>query len=166
MVRKLSVGLKFGTLCSFLAVLCLIPAPVVVAQRKAPSPYKVSAVKAMLFYEQTGAFSSNVLADPKIAIQNRQIALGRSTATLVVVEIAGDPGAFDPRRKVVFAATDGRMLKFSRTSDTGVLSEEGKFYVAFWLYDTGCYPVTITARLTGQSPISSVKEIIKFRCGD
>ena len=136
------------------------------AQRKPPLPYTISAVKVMLFYEHTGTFSQDILAEPKIILRNRRTAQGRSTTTLVVIELTGEPEAFDPQRKLIFTATDSHTLKFKKTYTVGILSEEGKFFIGFWLYDTGCYPVTLTAHLTGQPSSSFTKQVINFNCGD
>src|SRR5262245_58494423 len=95
------------------------------AQRQPPLPYTIHALRALLFYEQTGMFSEDVLAEPKTVLRNRRTAEGRSTATLVVVELTGAPGALEPRRKLVFTATDGRALKFRKTYPVGLFSETG-----------------------------------------
>jgi hypothetical protein len=83
-----------------------------------------------------------------------------------VIEFTGEPETFDPQGKLVFAATDLHSLKFKKTSTVGILSEEGKFFIGFWLYNTGCYPVTLTARLTGQPSPVFIKQVINFSCGD
>jgi hypothetical protein len=128
--------------------------------------YAISALKARLFYEHTGTFSEDLLEEPKMVLRNRRTAQGRSTAILVVIELTGEPEAFDPQRKLVFAATDSHTLKFRKTYTVGILSEEGKFFIGFWLYDTGCYPVTLTAHLTGQPSSDLIKQVINFSCGD
>jgi hypothetical protein len=61
---------------------------------------------------------------------------------------------------------DAHTLKFTKTSEVGILSEEGKFFVGFWLYDTGGYPIMLSARLIGQSSLASVQQVINFQCGD
>src|SRR5262249_28843172 len=40
-----------------------------------------------------------------------------------------------------------------------------KIYVGFWLYDTGCFPVRISATLSGD-PKSKREATIPFSCGD
>jgi hypothetical protein len=121
---------------------------------------------ALPFYEHTGTFSQDILAEPKVVIRNRRAAQGRSTATLVVIELTGEPETFDPQRNLVFAATDSHTLQFKKTSTVGILREEGKFFMGFWLYDTDCYPVTLTARLTGQPRPAFIQQVIIFSCGD
>ena len=138
-------------------------------RRQTPLPFKISAVKAMLFFEQTGEFSPDVSNQPASALRNRRTgAGGRATATLVVVEVSGQPSAYAPQRKLSFTATDSRKtILLRKTAELGIFSDEGKFYVAFWLYDTGCYPVTLNARLSGQQPATqTIKKTLNFSCGD
>jgi hypothetical protein len=165
-VHKLSARAQVVTTCALLMVVGFCSTPMASAPRKPPLPFAISALQAMLFYEHTGTLSPDVLAEPKMVLRNRRTAQGRSTTMLVVVEITGEPGAFDPRRKVVLTATDAHTLNFTKTSEVGILSEEGKFFVGFWLYNTGCYPMTLTARLTRQSRAAFVQRVINFQCGD
>ena len=44
-------------------------------------------------------------------------------------------------------------------------SENGKAYAAFWLTETGCNPVYLTARIIGRRQ-PRVKETIKFGGGE
>jgi hypothetical protein len=165
-VLKLGARSKIGTVGLLFLVMGYGVASPVRAQRQPPSPYAISGLRAMLFYEQTGTFSEDVFAEPQTVLRNRRTAQGRSTATLVVVELTGAPGALDPRRKLVFTATDAHALKFRKSATVGLFSEEGKFFIGFWLYDTGCYPVTLTAYLTGQLSSEVRKQVINFTCGD
>lgn len=151
------------------ALLCAVLAVGTAAQeRKSPPPFKINAVKAMLFFEQTGEFSPDVSAQPASALRNRRGGAGeRATATLIVVELAGLRNAYAPRRKLSFTATDSRRaILLRKTTDLGIFSDEGKFYAAFWLYDTGCYPVTLSARLLGQPASPAFKKTLNFSCGD
>lgn len=145
-----------------------------VASAQAPA-FKISGIKAMLYYEQTGTFSKDILADPNISLWNTIIGEGSSggasSATLVMVEVSGKGGAYETTRKVELTATfagTGRNARapVKRTSEIGIISEKGKFYVPLWLYDTGCSHVTISARILGQRQASSMKKTIKFECGE
>lgn len=153
------------------ALLCFLST---VASAQAAA-FKISGIKAMLYYEQTGTFSKDILADPDISLWNTIIGEGSSggasSATLVMVEVTGKAGAYETAKKVemtaAFAGT-GRTAHppVKRTSEIGILSDKGKFYVPLWLYDTGCSHVTITARITGQRQASSMQKTIKFDCGE
>ena len=140
-----------------------------------PTPaYKISAIRAKLFYEDKGTFSGDVLTEKYFALWNVIIgegsAEGNSNATLVLVEITGKPGASEIRRKVAFTAVAGKGSRartlLKRTLSTGILSNRGKWYGAFWLQGTGCEPVTLTARLTGQAQPFVMRRTIDFRCGE
>jgi hypothetical protein len=61
---------------------------------------------------------------------------------------------------------DSPVLKFKKTYAVSIVCEEGKFFIGFGLYDTGCYPVTLTAHLTGQPNPSFTKQVINFNSGD
>jgi len=153
------------------AFVCLFSAA---ASAQTPA-FKISGIKAMLFYEQTGTFSKDILADPNISLWNTIIGEGSSggasSATLVLVEVTGKGGAYETTRKVemtaAFAGTGRRAHPpVKRTSEIGIISEKGKFYVPLWLYDTGCSHVTISARIVGQKQASSMQKTIKFECGE
>ena len=135
-------------------------------------------MRAQLFYEDTGKFSKDVLSDPKFVLWNTIIgegsAEGPSSSTLVQVEVTGTPGSYEPLRKVEItarykvSARAGQRSVIKRTVPVGILSRSGKFYAPLWLYDTGCDPVEVSARLIGQrsSSSSSLRKTIEFRCGE
>lgn len=139
--------------------------------RAAAAPYKITAVKAMLFYNEKGTFSRDILAEPKFTLWNTIIgegdAEGASYSTLVLVEVSGKSSTDEapPVRKVEFTATAGGKVLLKKTYDIA-LGEGGKFYAPFWLYDPGCEHIKITARITGQAQPSSMTKTIPFECGE
>ena len=136
------------------------------------SPYRITAIKAMLFYDGSGTFSRDVLAKPDFSFWNTIIgegdAEGPSNSTLVLIEISGRPSANEPppSRRVEFTAVASRKVLLKRTTDIGLFGDSGKFYAAFWLYETGCQPIKISARIVGQTQPSSVTKMIPFACGE
>lgn len=144
--------------------------------KSASPPFKITAIKAMLFYEQKATFSKDVLADPKFVLWNTIIgdgdAGGGSASTLVLVEVTGKAGSYQPDRKIEFVASykpNGkslRLITLRRAIEIGILSATGKFYVPFWLYDTGCNQVKLSARIVGQAQPSAMKRSIDFECGE
>jgi hypothetical protein len=136
------------------------------AQRPAPPPFRIAALKAMLFYGQTGTFSADLFGPSAPALQNVGTGEGQAIATLVVVEIAGRSDSYAPARKVALAATAGGRVLLSRSVGIGRPDENGKFHVGFWLYDTACVPVVIRARITGQVEDAIAQKTLNFRCGD
>jgi hypothetical protein len=39
-------------------------------------------------------------------------------------------------------------------------------FAGFWLYETGCNPVKLSARILGQRRTATVRKVIKFDCGE
>ncbi len=150
--------------------------PALAAQAQKVASFKITTIKAMLFYEDKGTFSKDVLADPNFAFWNAIIgggsAEGNSSSTLVMVELSGGSEAYQPMRKIEFTATyktsgpGARPVVVRRTSGIGIFNKEGKFFAAFWLYDTGCEPVKLYARIIGQAQRSWASKTIGFRCGE
>src|SRR5919202_6847730 len=75
-----------------------------------PPPYKITGIKAMLFFEQKGTFSDDILSRPNIALWNTVIGEGDagipSNSTLVLVEVSGEHNPNElPNRKVELIAT-------------------------------------------------------------
>lgn len=138
----------------------------------ATPPYKITAIQAKLFYYDKGTFSRNVLAKPDFGFWNTIIgegdADGPSDSTLVLVEVSGksSEGEMPPSRKVELTAVARGKVLLKRAIEVGLFSDDHKFYAAFWLYDTGCEPVKLTARIVGQSQPSSMSKTIPFECGE
>lgn len=144
----------------------------VVPSTPSSAAYRITAIKAMLFYDDKGTFSRDVLTKPDFTFWNTIIgegdAEGPSNSTLVLVEVAGNPSRNEasPSRKVEFTATVSRRVVLRRTAEIGLFGDNGKFYAAFWLYDTGCQQVKISARILGQTQASSMNATIPFACGE
>lgn len=136
----------------------------------APPPYRIAAMRASLFYSDTGTFSENILDNPHFTLWNTIIgegsARGPSEATLVVVEIAGAPGAHAEGRTLQFIATSRDTTMVRRRSPIGILSAKGRYFAGFWLHGTGCRRITLSATITGQSPVSRMTKVIPFACGE
>jgi len=149
------------------------------AQTRTP-PYKITAIKAMLFYDGKGTFSRDVLAKPDFTFWNTIIgegdAEGPSNSTLVLVEVTGKPDSDEPLRKIEFTASYqyyirqvARTVSIKRAVEIGSIGsfdKPDKSYIAFWLNNTGCYPIKITARIIGQAQPSTMSKTIPFGCGE
>ncbi len=132
--------------------------------------YRIATIKAQLFYSDRGTFSDDIIGRPNLALWNTIIGEGDgggpSRATLVVVEVAGAPGSFDAKRRVRLFARRGRTAVLDRAQRLSVLNPKGLVYVGFWLYDTGCAPLSLTAVLIGQRTPASRTATIPFSCGE
>ena len=133
-----------------------------------PPPYQLS-LRAMLFYSDRGTFSPDIIAHP-VTLWNTPIGEGRSggasSATLVVAVVRGEGGSYVPTRRVELTVTSGGREVFKRAEETSVLNTEGRTYVAFWLYGTGCRRLRLSARIPGQIPSTPVTATIPFDCGE
>jgi hypothetical protein len=138
--------------------------------RQAPPPpaYRLS-LRAMLFYTDKGTFSRDLIARP-MDLFNTVIgeggAGGSSNATLVVADVRGEGGSYVPDRKVQLTVTENGRTTFQRAEETSVLNADGHTYVGFWLYDTGCRRIRLSARIQGQQPSTPVTATIPFACGE
>jgi hypothetical protein len=158
---------------SFIILLALASSLEAITKHKAtaPPPFKITVIKAMLFLEGTGTFSEDILTQPNLALWNTIIGEGSagspSNSTLVMVEVSGqyDPNAAAPNRKVEFTATAANKILLKKLADIRI-GKDGRYYAAFWLYDTGCDPVKLSARIVGQSQPSAMSKTIPFKCGE
>jgi hypothetical protein len=144
-------------------------------------PLKISLMKATLFYEATGTFSEDVADEDKgppyvpPSLWNTPMQYeSRSTSVLVVVEVTGEAG-LTPERRLEFIA---RYIPWERESREIVVRKivpisipiktggKDNFNAGFWLYETGCNPVKLSARIIGQRQSSTVRKVIKFGCGE
>lgn len=139
------------------------------AQTREP-PYRITGVRAQLFYSDRGTFSGNILADTSKSLWNTVIGEGDSggpsTSTLIVVEVTGTPGSYEPERSVELTATAEGKVLLRATQPAAILTQRGKMYAGFWLPDTGCRRVRLAARMRGQTRASEMKREIPFQCGE
>jgi hypothetical protein len=138
---------------------------------------EISAIKALLFDDRTGEFSKDILSESDPDIPELTNITTWSHSTLVIVEISGPPGGLAASgSRVNFVATykawtpglkalppTGRTVR--QAGSITHFSDKGKSYVGFWLYDTGCFPVSISATLNGD-PKSKREAAIPFACYD
>jgi hypothetical protein len=129
---------------------------------------RVSALEAKIFYQNTGTFSGDAIAG-QIDLWNSPF--DSSYSTLVLVKLSDLPPYL---RKSLRVELSARYVPFYR--EKGSLNirqveiirngtENGLGYAAFWLKNTGCNPVHLTARIVGswQRP---VRETVRFGCGE
>lgn len=140
---------------------------------KESGQYQIVSIKAFLYFDQRGTVSENIIDNPAYgagALWDTIIGGGSagspSNATMVVVEVAGKRGAYENKRKLDFVASERNKIVFHKELKLGVLSESGRYYAAFWLYDTGCAPITLSAKISGQSKDSRLEKKIDFECGE
>ena len=159
--------LIFLTVCLF-----LVSSGSARAQRAAAgaaSAPKITAIRAQLFYDTTGKLSPDILSAKDFALWNTIIGEGSaeapSTSTFVTVEISGIDNAGTTKLELAATGSKGKIL-LKKTVSLDLL-ERTKFYVPFWLYDTGCEKIRLSARLIIKNAAGSpVVKVIPFDCGE
>lgn len=133
----------------------------------AAKPIKLVAIQSRLFQEHTGTLSKPI--DASTVLHNVIIGEGGaaepSSSTLVTVVVQGRPGEFDPTWRIELLVKErGGKTILSTGKSVGVLSDKGLFHAGFWLAETGCKPLDITAKVKGGA--QSMTASIPFRCGE
>lgn len=137
------------------------------------SAYTITGIKAYLYLSHNDALSKDISDEPKGSLWNTVIGEGiagsPSESTIVVVEVSGAPGQYQTKKNIEVLVTEiGKKVvtKLKRKSPIGVLSKEGKFYAIFLVYEAGCLPLKISARVLGQPDETLEKKRINFECGE
>lgn len=162
------LGAQAGRKPETLIANSLSPANVVAQTKVAP---KITAIRAQLFYDGTGTFSEDILAQKNLALWNTVIGEGSagapSTSTLVTVEISGRNLPVGGTKVEITATGNKNRLIQKRLVAVDIYDERTKFYAPLWLNDTGCEPIKIAARLVGTgAPTGIVTKTIPFACGE
>lgn len=135
---------------------------------RAAEPLRIVGLQTRLFFHYTGTLSKPL--DETTILHNVIIGEGGvpepSRSLLATAIVEGKPGKYDETWRVEFTATDREtgkvMARFAK--DVGVLSEKGRYHVPFWLPETGCIALVITAKLKGAR--EETKRVVPFRCGE
>jgi hypothetical protein len=164
----------------FFLVLLVTSCEIGFAQQAQRIPdYKITALKAMLFYDNKGTFSPDVaqpesepflvpsiLWNTPIEGASRE---GAASQVMITVEVDGEYAA-TVERKIELTArykpVEGKREIVVRRFVPITIRENGKFVAGFWLDQAGCNPVRLSARIMGQRQPSTTKRIIKFGCGE
>ncbi|MFM9904143.1 MAG: hypothetical protein ACKVQJ_06175 [Pyrinomonadaceae bacterium] len=131
------------------------------AQLKHAPGYKISNVSMVPFDESTGKFE-----EPLGESNSRYFFNDLATSLLVTFDIAGEKGSFEPGRMINVTVKEGKKIKLTRNTQVGLMNDEGHYYVPVFIYGSVCQNLTITARLSGQKTLSSVKRTVQFVCGE
>ena len=136
--------------------------------KRANDVLRISAIQARLFYEKTGTFSENVLTERGFDLWNTPF--DSTYSTFVVVELEGVPQYLETPRRIELTARyvplggGKRSVALRHVEVVRNGSEDGKAYAGFWIRNTGCEPVYLTARLAGRRRRS--RATINFGCGE
>jgi len=142
---------------------------------------KIVSMKAKLFYEDKGTFSEDDASEddhgppyypPKFwnTLMHYE---NRASSVLVIVEVSGE-GNSEPRleftARYIPSSRASKEIVVRRVVPVDILIKAGAnpdpHFVGFWLYETGCETVKLSARILGQRRTATVKRVIKFGCGE
>jgi hypothetical protein len=133
--------------------------------------YKVSKIEAALFYSDKATFSRNIIDNPDFALWNVIIgegsAEGPSNQTLVKVFVhaSGNGQSNAEALSLDVTVMNGRSIQKKRYR-VGLFEKNRTNCYGILIDDTGCAPVTITAKLIGKGGGSEMKKRISFGCGE
>ena len=168
---------QIGTII-FTCCLTLLGTLSAVGQQPQKQNVHIASMQAKLFYQDKGTFSEDVSVPnsgpPYVPPSHWNTPMqyeNRSTSVFVSVEVTGNAG---DEKQLEFTA---RYIPWQRETRPIVITkrlsahlpvkvgESDSYHAGFWLYDTGCNPVFLTARIVGsKSPV--IKRVIKFGCGE
>lgn len=132
---------------------------------------KISAIRAQLFYEASGTFSDDLFSQKDLSLWNTIIGEGSSggasSSTLVTVAVSGENVPVGSTKVEITATNSKNKLIVKKLVHVALYDEKTTFYAPIWLYDTGCEPIKISARLIGKGANATVvKKTIPFACGE
>lgn len=133
--------------------------------------YQVSKIEAALFYSDKATFSGNIIDNPDFVLRNVIIgegsAEGPSNQTLVKVFVhaSGKGQSNAEALSLDVTVMNGRSIQKKRFRP-GLFEDNRTNCYCVLIDDTGCAPVTITAKLVGKGGGSEMKKRISFSCGE
>lgn len=131
-------------------------------------PIAAVSIEVRLFLADTGQFSEPITESSVLwnTIIGEGDATRPSTSTLVKVLVSGPYGGFDKNSFVslTVAKPKSREMPITIKKALGVFNAEGKQYVAFWLPNTGCEALQVSARVGPDGKL--VRREIPFECGE
>jgi hypothetical protein len=129
---------------------------------------EVTAVEVRLFLAYTGTFSEPIHEGTTLwnAVIGEAGLTEPSNSTFVKVQISGEPMTYVNGQFVELKASfEGpRKLPERQRAKLGLFDSEGKQYLGFWLSNTGCAPIQLTAGVVGSG--RAVQQLIPFKCGE
>ena len=153
-----------------LALCSLYPAVSSSQSRSSATGLSIADIQAKLFYSNTGRFSANLIGNGKIVLSNVIVgeggAEGPSVNTLLLVRLHGRPKAFVRGLLLRVVGRAGQDTLLDREIEVGEMNTSGNHYAAFWLYDTGCEPITVETTLAVGKGSQRATALIPFECAE
>jgi hypothetical protein len=152
-------------------------AGIVLAGNAGPT-VRLNGFQALLFNSKTGAFSTDALAKSGSELGNVPSGEFASVSTFIIVKVQTAKDAPVPKNlRVRLVAIESGSMPFAakrkqqpdrvildQTVSLGPVNDDGFAHVGFWLPNTGCRSITLTASLVGAKAGPPMTEILPFAC--
>lgn len=127
---------------------------------------RLTGIRAALVSDYDGSPARSA-AGPDVGLFNEIIGSPPSHATLIAVDLQGDPGSFGEETVTLTARrTENQSVHSRQTATVGGFSDRGRSAVLFVLQDTGCDELEVVATLARRSAGSRVSVTLPFQCGE
>ena len=135
---------------------------------------RVAAIRARLFLNKSSGWSDDMLASGAADLRNSNAGPDASNATLVIVEVSGEPGGnytgyFGAATKYavrLVAREGGAKSLLDESQLLPVLNAQGSIHLAFLLHQGGCEPVTLRVSVVGAVTGPPIERTLAFTCGE
>ena len=128
----------------------------------------MAAIEVRLFLAYTGTFSEPIHDGTTLwnTVLGEAGLTEPSSSTFVKIHIQGKPKTYAKGQSVELKVTPEGVKKSTtrQLAQLGLFNSEGKQYVGFWLSNTGCTSLRLTASVVGSG--RSVQHLIPFKCGE
>ena len=134
--------------------------------------YKITSVEAYLYYQDRDSYSENIIDNSTFSLWNVIIgegsAKGISEQTLikVVVEASGNGQLNAKGLSLEVSVSSTKAVVLKKTFRLGLFNSKRRNSYLLLANDTGCLPLTVTAKLVGKGGGSHVTKTIPFECGE
>jgi hypothetical protein len=146
------------------------PAPATPPAR--PASYQISAIRAFLYYHETGTFDDRDAASGQMALWNTIIGEGEakspSDATLVQVELSG-PSFSNISGALEIVVSAGKQKLVRQKLDAGAFFAEHsqRIFVPVLVHGTGCDELQVAVTFTSPDRKKLKKSnVVPFACGE
>ncbi len=132
------------------------------------SPLKLHAIKAQLIYQSSGTFSEDLITSNNFVYWNTIIGEGSAKEPtdklLVMVQVKSSKKELNPKgEKILITVKENGKVKAESEQTVGFMTNFS-YHVPLIVNNIGCEPLTITAKIKGDS--LSLEKEIPFKCGE
>lgn len=140
--------------------------PAAQAQGRGAESFQIKSMQAKLFKNDEGVFGDDLIGSGEAQVIWNVGVNYISDTVLVIVEVAGTPGVYESKPRLVFTATAGRRVIMSKSVGIYWIKDNGTFNLAFLVPTSGCDPIKLSARFPAQRRSATLTKLLNFQCGE